>query len=835
MFRSALLGFLLITLIFVSIYWLRVPIVTVAANHWLLPPTVQLDQLQGLTVDPDGISVKQLVLSVDNSTQSVHNIYLPVSGWANGQLTIDIEKVILNLPTFSAEQSQQQQTQYSLRQLLQRIVKIPIAQLTVKEIVAKPLPYPLSINWKKNNRELVATIKDPFTVLDMAITYSEPTTPHARIGLNTTTEPSVGTMASANVTLTIEPSDNHLLTIATRFNPQNILRWIHHYVSVPPMLQSINGTLAFSSSGTLSDKLQLSDLTLDFTDSTALKTSLIFQQPKPTTLELTVLPPDKIIVHHNPAGSFSVSGLDFAVSNHDYQATLQGQLISANCQWAGQSLPACSATMTGTAEIDQFNAEQWQLGKSQLTLSADLSTDATQLLITIADTLRATSTQARFAAVDIDTLQLLSEGPMQIKLTLASELTVAAEKLQLLLPRIQSDAINAATRITVSDIQWQQTMAQNAAAYPFNAKAKLSAESINVRYRNQWLPATAVQTDITLKQSQLTVSGHLKSDRQLELAGFNAQYNLADNRGALKIPNSDIRIESSRPLSQYFSNWPLSWDVQQGHWSANAALLWQNDTLTGRINHQLHDMSGQINNSAFIDLNTKTTLDIKALQHVKTASPATVNLASADIGIPIDAVSASFSFDSLTKQLDMHRVKARLLGGQVVVDDAHYTLGQRGVIDVQLQALDVTEALSLTGYEAVRGGGLISGRLPLLIDSDKLIIELGELAAEAPGGVITYTPLTPASNPSVEWVNKALSNYHYDTLDAKVRYLDNGDLNLKIAMKGKNPDLNQGQAINLNLNITDNIPMLLKSLQAGRTVTDVVERKLRQRSSPPPQ
>ena len=36
--------------------------------------------------------------------------------------------------------------------------------------------------------------------------------------------------------------------------------------------------------------------------------------------------------------------------------------------------------------------------------------------------------------------------------------------------------------------------------------------------------------------------------------------------------------------------------------------------------------------------------------------------------------------------------------------------------------------------------------------------------------------------------------------------------------------MNNGQAINLNVNITNNIPSLLKSLQASRVITDELER-----------
>jgi len=62
-----------------------------------------------------------------------------------------------------------------------------------------------------------------------------------------------------------------------------------------------------------------------------------------------------------------------------------------------------------------------------------------------------------------------------------------------------------------------------------------------------------------------------------------------------------------------------------------------------------------------------------------------------------------------------------------------------------------------------------------------------------------------------------------------VNYRDTGELELGINLQGVSPELNQGQRINLNLNISDNIPALLNSLQAARSITDTLERALENR------
>ena len=76
-------------------------------------------------------------------------------------------------------------------------------------------------------------------------------------------------------------------------------------------------------------------------------------------------------------------------------------------------------------------------------------------------------------------------------------------------------------------------------------------------------------------------------------------------------------------------------------------------------------------------------------------------------------------------------------------------------------------------------------------------------------------------------VNDALSNYQFETLNTEVFYEENGELRMEIQLQGINPDMNDGQAINVNINITDHMPTFLRSLQASRVITDALEKRMR--------
>ena len=102
----------------------------------------------------------------------------------------------------------------------------------------------------------------------------------------------------------------------------------------------------------------------------------------------------------------------------------------------------------------------------------------------------------------------------------------------------------------------------------------------------------------------------------------------------------------------------------------------------------------------------------------------------------------------------------------------------------------------------------------------------GTLSALPPGGTIRYDSGTAAGSQRLELVYQALQHYRFNLMEARVNYQESGELDLAIRMEGTSPELNGGQRINLNLNINDNIPALLQSLQAARSVSDSIQTRL---------
>jgi hypothetical protein len=138
--------------------------------------------------------------------------------------------------------------------------------------------------------------------------------------------------------------------------------------------------------------------------------------------------------------------------------------------------------------------------------------------------------------------------------------------------------------------------------------------------------------------------------------------------------------------------------------------------------------------------------------------------------------------------------------------------------------------VDLAEFENIELSGSISGVLPVTISSKTLTIVNGRLESDPPGGVIRYLPGVDTEDAEVSdsalgLVSRALANFQFDSLTSDVNYTENGDLILQMKLAGINPDMDDKQPVILNLGVENNIPQLLRSLQAIRSIEEILERR----------
>ena len=207
-----------------------------------------------------------------------------------------------------------------------------------------------------------------------------------------------------------------------------------------------------------------------------------------------------------------------------------------------------------------------------------------------------------------------------------------------------------------------------------------------------------------------------------------------------------------------------------------------------------------------------------------TAGPARVLASAIDVGLPVQDVAATVALTADAVTIDA--AGASLLGGRVAVERLVYPFGGgRSDFDVALDGLALTEVLALEG-EDIAGDGVLDGRLPVRLDGGAFTVTDGHVLARPPGGKIRYTGSVGAAarkTPGLGLALEALSDFTYTRLEADADYLADGTLNLLVRLEGRNPAVEKGRPIHFNLNVTENIPTLLRALRVGDEVSERVQ------------
>ena len=214
-----------------------------------------------------------------------------------------------------------------------------------------------------------------------------------------------------------------------------------------------------------------------------------------------------------------------------------------------------------------------------------------------------------------------------------------------------------------------------------------------------------------------------------------------------------------------------------------------------------------------------------------TLQPARFDVALVDVGFPVEDISGIATPDIEDAAVAVSDLTMRLLGGTVTADPFRFDLdADRNQLMLRASGIQLPLMAGLADLEAITISGSVSGKIPVTIRGNKVIIDGGHLENDLPGGVIRY--LGGAADGIVDdssqlgIVTRTLRNFEFESLTSAVDYTEAGDLLLTMRLKGINPDVDPTQPVILNLNVENNVPEMLRSLRATRSIEDVLEKRL---------
>jgi len=353
-----------------------------------------------------------------------------------------------------------------------------------------------------------------------------------------------------------------------------------------------------------------------------------------------------------------------------------------------------------------------------------------------------------------------------------------------------------------------------------------------LRYGDVTFPVPGTEGTFTFAGESLTSSLRLFDKARSLGATVAIDYDTARALGSMKLRDGVIDF-GRRKLSQRIAPWSYPFDLVAGTWNVAADLDWAMTPAgvqyRGHSTQQVAGLAGLYNEIGMAGLATTLEVDIDSSVPLS-VQPALASVDPVDVGVPINRLSAKVTLDVENLAARVEDLAGAVLGGRFRVDPFTYALAaETNQLQVRLDSVQPQFMVDLAEFEQLKITGTMSGMLPVTLVGNAVRIDSGQMSNDPPGGVIRYKGDAAAAGVSsgsqLSIVTGALSNFVYDSLTARVDYTEAGDLKLGMRLKGINPDRDPTQPIILNLNVDNNIPQMLRSLQAVRSIEDIIERR----------
>jgi len=333
-----------------------------------------------------------------------------------------------------------------------------------------------------------------------------------------------------------------------------------------------------------------------------------------------------------------------------------------------------------------------------------------------------------------------------------------------------------------------------------------------------------------LANEDFSATAKLSTTDDAVQAQMQLTHNLTTGRGAVEIQDASLDF-SLRHLSRTLSPAPENWDINAGRASLGAALSWfatdHGYQVTGSSEVRLDDISGYKNDIALTGLFTALNVKLDT-QSGHEFQPSTLSLDLLEVGLPLAEITADFQIGAELSSVQVGALSMQVLGGSVRADPFRYEMDASvNELLLRIESVQLSSMKLLEKFDRIELEGSVSGVLPIRIIGDLITIDKGRLENDDAGGFIRYKAGGAGTDDSVLGVaTRALSNFEFDSLSSEVTYSEGGDLLLGVRFEGVNPDLDPSQPVILNLNVENNVPEMLRSMRATRSIEDIFQRRL---------
>ena len=227
------------------------------------------------------------------------------------------------------------------------------------------------------------------------------------------------------------------------------------------------------------------------------------------------------------------------------------------------------------------------------------------------------------------------------------------------------------------------------------------------------------------------------------------------------------------------------------------------------------------------------TVKLASLLPPRTRGPQTLKLRMLEAGLPLGNGVVTF---------DMDRDGLRILDARWPFASGQVVLASRGAdvlapdarFDLTVEHVDLEALLKIVEVPGLTATGRIGGTIPVVLrDGDPVLLD-GALSAEDKG-IIVYLGAGSDIAPGEETklLTDALRNFHYTELTGGLAGNANGDLVLRLGLRGSNPDLYEGYPFAINVKLEGSLADVIRRGTVGFRPMELIRNRSAPAVSPP--
>jgi hypothetical protein len=303
----------------------------------------------------------------------------------------------------------------------------------------------------------------------------------------------------------------------------------------------------------------------------------------------------------------------------------------------------------------------------------------------------------------------------------------------------------------------------------------------------------------------------------------------------------DIFLLAANPFAESLAIWPPLLSLSRGkiNTSGNLVVDLEKFKLTqSKTDVQFSDIAGVYDTLIFQGLSSQ--VKIVTNENKLDVSMDRLSVNHLNKGFDFGPLLAAGKYKStwgkfMHGKLDLQSFSGSAMGGSLSTSAQQFDFSHATQkFTVELKDINLANLLKQYSSSELSGTGLLSGVVPVEINLGGISIAQGMVAAAESGGLLQMNSARAnamaKSQPSMKLVVDALNNFHYTALASQINYDENGKLLLAVKLEGRNPALERGRPIHLNINLEEDVPAMLASIQLSSKVSDIVKKRLQSRA-----